>query len=92
MVCKERLRLIVEYRNATGQYAKSVSDLAELITAEGNPDTEPLRRACREAWENAERARVALAFHEGRHFCDAREWSDTPAKRQFVKSHQMTRI
>ena len=70
MVCHERVRLMIELRDALRTYAEAADDLAKLVQSDG-ADTESMRRACRTAWENAERARVALALHEGHHSCDS---------------------
>lgn len=51
-------------------YAESVRDLTESAALVLGHDVELLRRACWKAWEQAERARVALVRHEGNHFCD----------------------
>lgn len=70
-MCSERMRLLIDYRDATHEYAESVRDLTETFAFEFTDDVELLRRASRKAWEKAEWARVALARHEGSHFCDS---------------------
>lgn len=70
-MCPERMKLLIDYRDATHRYAESVRDLAELVGLELNDDMEMVRRACRGAWQKAEEARVALVRHEGSHFCDS---------------------
>lgn len=67
---------MVEYREATRLYAESVLDLTEAVRLGLTDDTESLRRTCRTAWEVSERARVALALHEGRHYCDCKDFSE----------------
>lgn len=64
------MRLLIDYREATHKYAESVRDLTESAALVLGDDVELLRRACWKAWEQAERARVALVRHEGNHFCD----------------------
>lgn len=73
-MCSERMRLYIDYRDATQRYAESVRDLTDTFSSELNDDVELLRRACRKAWEKAEGTRVALARHEGSHYCDSGEF------------------
>lgn len=68
-MCSERMRLLTDYREATHVYAESVRYLTEPALTEIQGDAELLRRACRRAWENAERTRVALIRHEECRFC-----------------------
>jgi RNase P subunit RPR2 len=70
MTCPERARLLIDYRDAVHRYSERVHDLVQTIGLEVNADTELLRRKVREAWDASEQARVALARHEGSHFCD----------------------
>ena len=70
-MCSERMRLLIDYRDATHKYAESVRHLTELVRLDLNDDLEMVRRACRGAWQKAEEARVALVRHEGSHFCAA---------------------
>lgn len=70
-MCSERMRLLLDYRDATHSYADSVNHLTELAGLGMNDDLEVLRRACRSTWQKAEEARVALVRHEGSHFCDS---------------------
>jgi hypothetical protein len=69
MVCPERARLLIGYRDAVRRYSETVQDLVDLMM-EASSDSELLRRRAREAWDASEKARVALTRHEGNHFCD----------------------
>ena len=71
MLCEERMHLIEQYSKATFGYAESVKNLRDLIHL--GADDEPARRFCRAAWEECERARIALALHEGNHYCDSKK-------------------
>lgn len=74
MLCPERVRLLVDYRDAVHRYFESVHDLVEMIGFEIDADVEPLRRKVRESWDSSEKARMTLARHEGNHFCDRRDF------------------
>jgi len=76
MVCPERVRLLNNYRDAVHRYSESVRDLVELIALDMSTDQELFRRRAREAWDISEKARVALARHEGSHFCDRSDFAD----------------
>jgi hypothetical protein len=67
-MCSERMHLLVDYQDATHIYADSVRYLTESV-APGLEDPDALRRACRQAWENAEKTRAALVRHKGCEFC-----------------------
>jgi len=69
MLCPERARLLVDYRNAAHRYSECVHDLVEDITL-GLHGLHTVRIKCAEAWERAEKARLTLARHEASHFCD----------------------
>ncbi len=71
--CSERLRLIVEYRNAVQDYAQAVTDFTDLLELQLNTELDVLRRRCRYFWQKAEDARLALARHEANHYCDRHE-------------------
>ncbi len=71
MVCPERSRLLINYRDAVHHYSECVHDLVEMIALEiVGTDTDMLRRRVREAWDASEKARVSVARHEANHFCD----------------------
>lgn len=70
MLCQERARLLIDYRNAVHEYSERVHDLVEAIGLEINAPEDPLRRKIREAWDAAEKSRLALARHEANHSCD----------------------
>jgi len=74
MICPERARLLIDYRDAVHRYSETVRDLVEAIGL-GIGDYESLRRLVKESWDAAERARVTLARHEANHFCDRRDFS-----------------
>ena len=79
MVCQERARLLGEYKLAVRSYSESVAKFVDLARVGYNNDVELLRRACRNAWDTAEKARVALSRHEGNHFCDMDLPKESPA-------------
>jgi len=70
VICPERLCLVADYRETTRNYSDQVRKLADLLHAGAACEIDVLRRACRTAWELAEKARLALARHEANHFCD----------------------
>jgi hypothetical protein len=74
MLCSERARLLIDYRDAVHRYSERVQDLVEMVGLEMNADTRPLRRRVREAWETAEQMRNLLQRHEANHFCDRTEF------------------
>lgn len=76
-MCPVRARLLIDYRDAVHRYSESVRNLVEMIGLEVNTDSEALRRRAREAWDASEKARVALVRHEGNHFCDRSDFSDS---------------
>ena len=78
-MCSERLRLIVDYRDTTRTYADSVRILTDLVGLSVESDAELLRRACKRAWDAAERARMSLFRHEADHGCDRTDFRATPA-------------
>jgi len=69
-VCPERFRLLNDYSELTRIYAESVAELRDLVGYGGESDVDPIRRACRQACEAMERARIALFRHEADHYCD----------------------
>lgn len=77
MVCPQRARLLIDYREAVHRYSESVRDLVEMIGLELHGDSDLLRRRVRETWDASERARVALARHEGSNFCDRSDFTDS---------------
>jgi hypothetical protein len=44
--------------------------MTELLGLGLESEVAVVRRACRTAWETAEKARLALSRHEADHFCD----------------------
>jgi hypothetical protein len=68
--CEERKRLLAEYSQAVRFYAAAVQKLADLSDAEASTALAVVDRICLTAWHGAERARVALAAHVGKHFCN----------------------
>ncbi len=80
MVCPERARLLIDYRDAVHRYSDRVQDLVEMIGLDINADAELLRRRVREAWDASEKARVSLARHEGGHFCDRSDFNAAPSR------------
>lgn len=74
MICPERLRLFSDYRETARNYSEQVRKMADLLHAGASCEIDVLRRACRVAWETAERARLALACHEANHFCDRNDF------------------
>jgi RNase P subunit RPR2 len=79
MICPERQRLLIDYRDAAHRYSEAVSMLVELIGLELNADMELLRRNCRRASEITEQARTALHRHEADHFCDRSDFVSEPS-------------
>ena len=70
MMCSERLRLTMNYSDATEVYAQSVRKMADHMGFGHQNEVEVLRRACRAAWDATEKGRLALARHEANHGCD----------------------
>jgi hypothetical protein len=70
VICEERQRLLVEYRDSARRYSEVVCRLVETVGLELNTDIELLRRKCRAASTAVEQARLALHRHEADHFCD----------------------
>jgi len=77
MLCEERTRLLIDHRDAVHGYSERVHDLVEAIGSGINTPEEPLRRKVREAWDAAEKARLALARHEANHFCDRSDFVES---------------
>lgn len=75
MLCPERLRLLSGYRETTRAYSDEVRKMVDLAGLGVAWETDVLRRACKSAWEAAEKARLALARHEANHFCDRTDFS-----------------
>ena len=69
-VCQERLRFLNNYRETAQVYAEAVCKMADLAGAGLHTEVKVLRRSCRDAWETAEKARMALFRHEADHLCD----------------------
>jgi hypothetical protein len=44
--------------------------MTELLVTGLESEVAVLRRACRIAWDAAEKARIAVSRHEADHFCD----------------------
>ena len=79
MLCTERGRRLDEYKNAVRYYSECVSRFADVAAEFGsNTEVELLHRLSLQAWNAAERARVALARHENEHFCAADCWGGLP--------------
>lgn len=55
--------------------------MAELLGEGVEWELDSLRRACRSAWEAAEKARLALSRHESNHFCDRTDFVPTDLER-----------
>ena len=70
MLCPERERLLVDYRDTLHSYSERVRDLVEMVGLGINADMDLLRRKVRDAHERAEKARMSLHRHEADHFCD----------------------
>jgi hypothetical protein len=70
MVCQDRIRLVADYQETTRTYADIVREMTELIRMGIGAETDLLRRKCRQAWDAAEQARLALSRHEADHACD----------------------
>lgn len=73
VICEERQRLLIDYRDATHRYSEAVSKLVEMIGLELNADFGLLRRNCRAALDAAEQARLKVHRHEANHVCDRRD-------------------
>jgi hypothetical protein len=70
LICPERQRLLIDYRDAAFRYSEAVCKFVEMIGLELNADLELLRRNCRSTAATVEQARLALHRHEANHFCD----------------------
>ena len=70
VLCPDRARLLLEYRDKAKSYADAVFQLAETIGSETVIQPEIEQGKCREAWSSCEQSRIALARHEQNHFCD----------------------
>lgn len=70
MVCAERMRLLIDYRDAARDYAEAVRDLTESVALDQESAIDALRKACRLTWDKTERCRLILARHEADHSCD----------------------
>jgi len=77
VVCKERIRLAVDYRETTRIYADFVSKMPELVSLGSEYEVDLLRGLCRLAWEAAEKGRLALFRHERDHSCDRGDFADS---------------
>jgi hypothetical protein len=79
MLCPERQRLLINHRDTVQEYAGHVRDFVERVGLEVG-ESQLLRIRCAEAWERAEKARVALSRHEANHFCDRPDFMREPVK------------
>ena len=70
MLCPERARLLIDYRDAVHRYSERVHDLVDTIGLEIKDDVQLLRRRVKEAWDATEKARMAVHRHEADHSCD----------------------
>jgi len=70
VICPQRQRLLVNYRDTTHRYSEAVRDLVEMVGLGVAADFDLLRRNCRRTLDTAEQARLALNRHEADHFCD----------------------
>jgi hypothetical protein len=70
-ICQHRLRLLNDYRETAVKYADAVREMANLAGIGLHSEVAVLRRACRAAWESAEKARLALFRHEADHQCES---------------------
>lgn len=75
MICPERSKLLIEYRNSVRDYSKYVSELVETVGLELDADLATLRRKIRDANEVSENSRIALYRHESDHFCDRTDFA-----------------
>ena len=69
----------MDYRDAVHRYSERVRDLVEAIGLDINVPEEQLRRKMRQAWDAAEKARLALARHEANHLCDRPDFAESSA-------------
>jgi hypothetical protein len=69
-ICPQRSRLLSDYRETAVKYADAVREMANLAGIGLHSEVSLMRRACRAAWEKAEKARMALFRHEADHQCD----------------------
>lgn len=79
MLCRERARLVVNYRDTTHKYAEAVRKMTDLVGLGLESEVDVLRRSCRLAWDVAERARIALYRHEADHSCARPDFEAQPA-------------
>jgi hypothetical protein len=70
MMCQERIRLVTDYRETTRTYADFVRKMTDLVGLGIESEVELLQRSCRQSWEAAEKARLALFRHEANHSCN----------------------
>jgi hypothetical protein len=70
VICAVRLSLVLEYRDTTRVYSEEVRQMTELLGLGLESEVAVVRRACRTAWETAEKARLAVSRHEADHCCD----------------------
>lgn len=78
LVCKERIRLAVDYRETTRIYAEFVNKMSELVSLGMESEVDLLRRLCRMSWDAAEKGRLALSRHERDHICDRSDFANSP--------------
>jgi hypothetical protein len=69
-ICQERHRLLKMYRESAVAYADAVRNMSDVIGAGLDSEIHVARRVCRNAWNDAEQARVMLLRHEADHCCD----------------------
>ena len=70
MLCAERRLFLSDYQETARVYADSVRKMTDLVDLGIESEIALLRRACRSAWDAAEKARLALHRHEANHGCD----------------------
>lgn len=69
MLCPERRRLLVAYRDAVFKYSAAAGALYNKGGAILGSDADVLMNACRTAAQQAERARLAIQTHVAEHCC-----------------------
>jgi len=62
--------LLRQYSDAASTHASRVLEMAERIIAGEEQQLGTIRLNCRTAWEENEKARLALYRHEADHHCD----------------------
>lgn len=87
MICPERLRLVSEYNQTTRSYADLVRKLTELIDLSLHSEVAVLRRSVRNAWDAAEKARLAYHRHEVDHGCDRADFQPQAGRAAWSRSN-----